>query len=93
MKIHVVITLQCIIRVTVSSTTIISITIQRSNLNEKFQPTNLFNHSLVVPGRHHVLHVEVGGEEADDAVRHYRDSLGQQSSVISGIKKYQNKNN
>ncbi len=49
--------------------------------------TDLFNNPLVIPGGHDVLHVEVGGEEADDAVGNDGNGLGQQGAVVSGTKK------
>ena len=45
--------------------------------------TDLLNDPLVVPGRHHVLHVEVGGEKADDAVGNDGDGFCQQGAVVS----------
>ena len=39
--------------------------------------------ALVVPAGDHVLHVHVGGEEADDAVRHHRHQVHQQVAVVA----------
>ena len=43
----------------------------------------LVDDSLVVPGGDHCLHVEVGGEEADDAVGHDRGHVRQQGAVVA----------
>lgn len=52
-------------------------------LNEQqFAPLQLVDDALVVPAGHHTLQVQVGGEEADDAVRHDSADLYEQLAVV-----------